>query len=167
VLYGHLSAAPAGSIGGDASGAITLAYVNVLTALRAQIDELTARLDELLDAHPDAHIFRSLPRCATVRAATLLAEIGDCRARFPDAESASTPRRSTRAGEGSASDEPDEADLDCTAQAWREAEQLGMDGACAVAERGDVAARASGDDLGADRHGGLLGGASADVEADG
>src|SRR3954452_11316713 len=30
---------------------------------------------------------RSLPRCATVRAATLLAEIGDCRARFPDAES--------------------------------------------------------------------------------
>ncbi len=44
-------------------------------------------LDELLDAHPDAHIFRSLPRCATVRAATLLAEIGDCRARFPDPES--------------------------------------------------------------------------------
>lgn len=88
-LYGHLSAAPAGIIGvdGDERGAITLAYVNVLTALRAQIDELTTRLDELLDAHPDAHIFRSLPRCATVRAATLLAEIGDCRARFPDPES--------------------------------------------------------------------------------
>jgi transposase len=88
-LYGRLSAAPAGITGadGDARGAITLAYVNVLTALRAQIDELTVRLDELLDTHPDAHIFRSLPRCATVRAATLLAEIGDCRARFPDAES--------------------------------------------------------------------------------
>lgn len=88
-LYGRLSAAPAGIIGvdGDARGAITLAYVNVLTALRAQIDELTTRLDQLLDAHPDAHIFRSLPRCATVRAATLLAEIGDCRARFPDPES--------------------------------------------------------------------------------
>ena len=43
----------------------------------------------LLDAHPDAMIFRSLPRCATIRAATLLAEIGDCRARFPDAESLS------------------------------------------------------------------------------
>jgi transposase len=88
-LYARLSAAPAGIIGadGDARGVITLAYVNVLTALRAQIDELDTRLDELLDAHPDAHIFRSLPRCATVRAATLLAEIGDCRARFPDAES--------------------------------------------------------------------------------
>jgi transposase len=88
-LYTRLSAAPAGITGqdGDARGAITLAYVNVLKTLRAQIDELNTRLDELLDAHPDAHIFRSLPRCATVRAATLLAEIGDCRARFPDPES--------------------------------------------------------------------------------
>ena len=88
-LHARLIAAPAGIIGddGDARGAITLAYVNVLKTLRAQIDELTTRLDELLDAHPDAHIFRSLPRCATVRAATLLAEIGDCRARFPDPES--------------------------------------------------------------------------------
>jgi len=88
-LYTRLSAAPAGVIGvdGDARGAITLAYVNVLKTLRTQIDELNTRLDELLDAHPDAPIFRSLPRCATVRAATLLAEIGDCRARFPDPES--------------------------------------------------------------------------------
>jgi transposase len=88
-LYTRLNDAPAGLTGdeGDARGAVTLAYVAILKALRAQIDELTARLDELLDAHPDAMIFRSLPRCATVRAATLLAEIGDCRARFPDAES--------------------------------------------------------------------------------
>lgn len=88
-LYARLSAAPAGITGtdGDARAAITLAYVNVLKTLRAQINELTNRLDRLLDAHPDAHIFRSLPRCATVRAATLLAEIGDCRARFPDPES--------------------------------------------------------------------------------
>lgn len=88
-LYARLTNAPAGLTGteGDARGAVTLAYVAILKALRAQIDELTTRLDELLDAHPDAMIFRSLPRCATVRAATLLAEIGDCRARFPDAES--------------------------------------------------------------------------------
>lgn len=88
-LHARLIAAPAGITGqdGDARGAITLAYVNVLKTLRAQIDALTTRLDQLLDAHPDAHIFRSLPRCATVRAATLLAEIGDCRARFPDPES--------------------------------------------------------------------------------
>lgn len=88
-LYQRLITAPAGTTGddGDARAAIALAYVNVLKALRVQIDELDTRLDELLDAHPDAHIFRSLPRCATIRAATLLAEIGDCRARFPDAES--------------------------------------------------------------------------------
>lgn len=88
-LYAHLTNAPAGLLGdeGDARGTVTLSYVAILRALRIQIDELDARLDELLDAHPDAHIFRSLPRCATIRAATLLAEIGDCRARFPDAES--------------------------------------------------------------------------------
>lgn len=88
-LYDRLEAAPNGLLGddGDTRATIALAYVNVLKTLRAQIDELDSRLDELLDAHPDAHIFRSLPRCATVRAATLLAEIGDCRARFPDPES--------------------------------------------------------------------------------
>ncbi|MDQ6927323.1 MAG: IS110 family transposase [Actinomycetota bacterium] len=90
-LQSRLDAAPAGLEGdeGNARGAITLAYVTVIKTLRAQIDELTTRLDALLNAHPDAVIFRSLPRCATVRAATLLAEIGDCRARFPDAESLS------------------------------------------------------------------------------
>lgn len=88
-LHHRLLTAPSGVLGddGDARSAVTHAFVSVLTTLRTQIDELTTRLDELLDAHPDAHIFRSLPRCATVRAATLLAEIGDCRARFPDAES--------------------------------------------------------------------------------
>ncbi len=39
-----------------------------------------------LDAHADAHIFTSLPRAGRVRAARLLAEIGDCRARFPTHE---------------------------------------------------------------------------------
>jgi hypothetical protein len=36
-----------------------------------------------LDAHADAHIFRSLPRAQALRAARLLAEIGDARGRFP------------------------------------------------------------------------------------
>lgn len=88
-LYRRLAEAAHGTTGdeGDARAAITLAYLSVLKALRAQIDELDSRIAELLDAHPDAHIFRSLPRAGTIRAATLLAEIGDCRARFPDPES--------------------------------------------------------------------------------
>ena len=55
----------------------------MLTTLSAQIKALAAQIAEQLAAHPDAHIFTSLPRSGTVRAARLLAEIGDCRARFP------------------------------------------------------------------------------------
>jgi transposase len=38
-----------------------------------------------LNAHPDRDIFISLPKAGTVRAARLLAEIGDARGRFPTA----------------------------------------------------------------------------------
>lgn len=88
-LYRRLTQAAPGIGGddGDARGAVALAFVTILKGLRAQIDELETRIAELLDAHPDAVIFQSLPRSGTIRAATLLAEIGDCRARFPDAES--------------------------------------------------------------------------------
>ena len=88
-LYGRLTAAAEGIAGidGDARSSVTLAHVAVLKTLRAQIGELDSRIAELLDAHPDGPIFRSLPRAGTIRAAALLAEIGDCRGRFPDPES--------------------------------------------------------------------------------
>jgi hypothetical protein len=41
---------------------------------------------EQLHTHADAHVFTSLPRAGTVRAARLLAEIGDARGRFPTPE---------------------------------------------------------------------------------
>jgi transposase len=89
VLYARIAAAPAGLNGdeGDARASVALAFVAILTSVCEQIDQLDRRIAELLDAHPDAAIFRSLPRSGTIRAATLLAEIGDCRARFPDPES--------------------------------------------------------------------------------
>ena len=89
VLYNHLTAAPDGTRGveGEARACVTLAYLNVIESIIEQTTVLEKRMAELLDRHPDAHIFRSLPRCGTIRAATILAEIGDCRARFPDAES--------------------------------------------------------------------------------
>lgn len=88
-LYKHLNDAPTGTTGpeADTRATVTLAYLNVIDELVTQIRQLERRTAALLDKHPDAPIFRSLPRCGTIRAATMLAEIGDCRARFPDADS--------------------------------------------------------------------------------
>ncbi len=58
-----------------------------MSTLVEQIRILSEQIEEQLALHADAHIFTSLPRAGTVRAARLLAEIGDCRARFPPWES--------------------------------------------------------------------------------
>jgi transposase len=89
-LIAHLREAALGRATGaaaEASEVIVLALVDLLTQLRQQQAMLEARIKEALLAHPDGPIFTSLPRAGTVRAATLLAEIGDCRARFPDPQS--------------------------------------------------------------------------------
>jgi transposase len=85
VLHARLTAAPRGATGddGQASACITRALLAVLTSLTSQIKVLSGQIGEQLAAHADGHIFTSLPRSGTVRAARLLAEIGDCRARFP------------------------------------------------------------------------------------
>jgi transposase len=88
-LHARLAAAPAG-LAGDAAepmAAVTLAYVRAIAAVRDQVASLDARIVEQLLAHPDGHVFTSLPRSGRVRAAALLAEIGDCRERFPTPES--------------------------------------------------------------------------------
>jgi transposase len=88
-LTAHLRAAVTGRTTGPAAEAgevIVLTLVNLLSHLRTQQADLETRIKEALLAHPDGPIFQSLPRAGTVRAATLLAEIGDCRARFPDAQ---------------------------------------------------------------------------------
>jgi transposase len=72
---------------GQALAGITAAFLAALTAISAQIDALAKQIAEALDAHPDSAIFTSLPRAGTVRAARLLAEIGDARGRFPTASS--------------------------------------------------------------------------------
>ncbi len=61
--------------------------VTTLTTLRTQIKALEDEIEEQLNAHPDAAIFTSLPKAGVVRAARLLAEIGDARGRFPTADS--------------------------------------------------------------------------------
>ena len=85
-LYQRLRSAPRGATGeqGAASGQVTRALAAVLASLNTQIKALEAEIAVQLAAHADGHIFTSLPRSGTVRAARLLSEIGDCRARFPD-----------------------------------------------------------------------------------
>jgi transposase len=89
VLHTRLSGAPRGHTGADATANahLTHALVAVLTTLLEQIKAVSAQIQAQLAAHTDAPIFTSLPRSGTVRAARLLAEIGDCRARFPTPES--------------------------------------------------------------------------------
>jgi transposase len=88
-LHARLAGAPRGATGDDgaAKAHITRALLAVLASLVQQIKALNAQIAEQLALHADAHIFTSLPRSGTVRAARLLAEIGDCRARFPTPES--------------------------------------------------------------------------------
>jgi transposase len=88
VLHARLAAAPRGAAGDDgtAQAHVTAALIAVLVTLVEQIKALSEQISEQLALHADAHIFTSLPRSGTVRAARLLAEIGDCRARFPTPE---------------------------------------------------------------------------------
>jgi len=91
VLHARLTDAPRGALGQDgaAQAHITHALLAVLTTLVEQIKVLSGQIDQQLAAHTDQHIFTSLPRSGRVRAARLLAEIGDCRARFPTPDSLS------------------------------------------------------------------------------
>jgi transposase len=88
-LCRRLEAAPFGVTGqeAEARSAVTLAFVRSLLAVRDQVVELEGRIAEQLELHPDGAIFRSLPRAGQIRAAGLLAEIGDVRERFPTPES--------------------------------------------------------------------------------
>lgn len=89
VLHARLIAAPRGATGPESAAPahVTGALVATLKTLVAQIKSLSDVIAEQLAAHADAHIFTSLPRSGTIRAAKLLAEIGDCRGRFPTPES--------------------------------------------------------------------------------
>ncbi|PZF79403.1 IS110 family transposase [Jiangella anatolica] len=89
VLHQRLLHATRGATGEHATSQahITHALVELLKTLVEQIKTLSTQIDRQLDEHADAHIFTSLPRAGRVRAARLLAEIGDCRAKFPTPES--------------------------------------------------------------------------------
>jgi transposase len=91
-LVQRLRAAPAGVGPGPEAEArrdAVLAMVRVLRALGQAIKDLDRSIAAHLDEHPDARVFRSLPRSGTVNAAQMLAEWGDCREAFDGPEAVS------------------------------------------------------------------------------
>jgi transposase len=86
VFIDRLRTAPAGLTGAEAAARrhVTLALLAGIDAIENQAAALGRRIKEALASHPDAPVFTSLPRAGQVRAAALLAEIGDARGRYPD-----------------------------------------------------------------------------------
>jgi transposase len=84
-LHQHITNAPPGALGnlGQTLAGITGAYLATLATITAQIRALAKQITAALHTHPDRDIFTNLPKAGTVRAARLLAEIGDARGRFP------------------------------------------------------------------------------------
>jgi len=90
-LLAKLQVAPHGRAGDaelEARRAIVLAMVAALKPIVNKISELTREIAHRVRTHPDGHVFLSLFRDpkSVVCAAALLAEIGDCRARYATAE---------------------------------------------------------------------------------
>lgn len=90
-LLRTLRDAPRGRAGDaeiEARRTIVLALVAALQPIVKKISELTSEIGHRVRAHSDGHVFLSLfkdPK-SVVCAAALLAEIGDCRARYRSAE---------------------------------------------------------------------------------
>src|SRR5579884_659392 len=88
VLLARLREAPEGRAGEQEIAvrrALVLALVAALKPLVEQIKTLERQIARAVREHPDGEIFLSLFRDpkSVICAATLLAEIGDCRARYP------------------------------------------------------------------------------------
>ena len=83
-LRANLLTGSSGSVDGHCFAAIRLA--DQLQLLNSQLRQFNRRIDELLSQHPDAAIFSSFPAVGRVTAGELLAEIGEDRGRFPNAQ---------------------------------------------------------------------------------
>jgi transposase len=88
VLLERIQTAPtAGNSREEAAGraVCVAALLDAIQACHSRERELEAEIIERLELHADAAVFTSLPKAGRgVRAAALLSELGDVRARFPD-----------------------------------------------------------------------------------
>ena len=86
-LLAKLRRAPEGRVGEaelQSRRQIVLCLVATLKTLLAQIKTLDGQIATAVREHPDGEIFLSLFKGSVITAAELLAEIGDCRARYPN-----------------------------------------------------------------------------------
>jgi transposase len=86
-LLAKLRRAPAGRLGELELGIrrqLVLTLVGMLRTLNVQIKQLERQIATATRAHPDGVIFLSLFKGSVITAAELLAEMGDCRARYPN-----------------------------------------------------------------------------------
>jgi len=83
-LRTNLMSASDGTTAGKVFSAML--FVDQLELLNAQVRAITKRINDRLAEHPDAEIFLSFPGMGEVTAATMLAEMGEDRTRFPTAD---------------------------------------------------------------------------------
>ena len=88
-LIAKLRSAPRARVGElelAARRQLVLGFVRVIRTLNAQIKDLEREIRAQVRSHPDGPIFLSLFKSpnSVITAAELLAEIGDCRERYPD-----------------------------------------------------------------------------------
>jgi len=85
-LLAKLRAAPVGRVGERELATrrgLVRGLVAMIKQLNAQIAELERQIATAIREHPDGRIFTSLFKGAVITAAELLAEMGDCRGRYP------------------------------------------------------------------------------------
>jgi transposase len=95
-LLAKLRRAPEGRVGEAelaARRALVLSLLAAIKPLVAQIKQLDQQIASAVHEHPDGAIFLSLFKGSVVTAAELLAEIGDCRARYPTRDALAARRR--------------------------------------------------------------------------
>ena len=83
-LRANLLSAADGTTDGKTFSAML--FIDQLELLNNQVRAITKRIRERLADHPDAAIFLSFPGMGEITAATMLAEMGEDRARFPAAD---------------------------------------------------------------------------------
>src|ERR1700683_5142276 len=92
-----------GELGIAARRQLVLSFVAIVRTLNAHIKDLARQIRTQLRAHPDGAIFLSLFKSpnSVITAAELLAEIGDCRERYPDRDALAADAGQAAVGVGS------------------------------------------------------------------